>query len=84
MKQGLEEKEIANINIDQQRNSDLQKLVLLQGPFTSAQDLEVYMARKDVGEVEKGKRLYLEVRHAKNSSISFPKVSEIFRFKRDN
>ena len=83
MKKGLEEKEIANINIDQQRNSDLQKLVELHGPFTGAQEVEVYMAREDVGEVEKGKRLYLEVRHAKNSSISFPKVSEIFRLKKD-
>lgn len=82
MKKGLEEKEIANINIDQQRNSDLQKLIELKGPFTSAEEVQVYMAREDVSEVEKGKRLYLEVRHAKNSSISFPKVSEIFRLKK--
>ena len=79
LKKGMEEKEIANINVDQQRNSDLQKLIELQGPFTSAQELEVYMARDDIGELDKGKRLYLEVRHAKNSSISFPRVSEIFR-----
>ena len=79
LKKGMEEKEIANINVDQQRNSDLQKLIELQGPFTSAQEVEVYMARDDIGEQEKGKRLYLEVRHAKNSSISFPRVSEIFR-----
>ena len=79
LKKGMEEKEIANINVDQQRNSDLQKLIELQGPFTSAQEVEVYMARDDIGEQDKGKRLYLEVRHAKNSSISFPRVSEIFR-----
>ena len=29
-------------------------------------------------------RDYLEVRHAKNSSVSFPKVSEIFRLKKNH
>ena len=81
-KQGLDEKEITNINIDKQRNSDLQKLIELQGPFTNHLEVEAYMARKDVKETDKGKRLYLEVRHAKNSSISFPKASEVFRLKK--
>ena len=82
LKRGMEEKEIANLNVDQQRNSDLQKLMELQGPFTSAHEVEVYMARDDIGELAKAKRLYMEVRHAKNSSISFPRVSEIFRLKK--
>ena len=42
------------------------------------------MARDDLDDKEKGKRLYIEVRHAKNSSISFPKVSELFRLKKDH
>ena len=78
----MDEKEITNINIDKQRNSDLQKLIELQGPFTNHLEVEAYMARKDVKESDKGKRLYLEVRHAKNSSISFPKASEVFRLKK--
>ena len=42
------------------------------------------MAREDLDDKEKGKRLYLEVRHAKNSSVSFPKVSELFRLKKNH
>ena len=40
------------------------------------------LAREDVKEGEKSMRLYLEVRYVKNSSVSFPKVSEIFRLKK--
>ena len=81
-KMGMEEKEIANLSTDKQRNADLEKLKELGGPFTSADRVEDFMAREDLDDIKKGKRLYLEVRHAKNSSISFPKVSELFRLKK--
>ena len=42
------------------------------------------LAREDMKEGEKSMRLYLEVRYVKNSSVSFPKVSEIFRLKKKN
>ena len=58
-KKGLEDKEIANISIDKQRNADLEKLTKMDGPFTSPDAVATYMARKDVKEDEKGKRLYL-------------------------
>ena len=35
-----------------------------------------------MGEDRKNKRLYVEIRHAKNSSLSLPKSSDIFRLKR--
>ena len=81
-KAGMEVKEIANLSTDKQRNSDLEKLTTMGGPFTSPEMVEIFMAKDDMEEKEKGKRLYLEVRHAKNSSISFPKVSELFRLKK--
>ena len=34
-KKDLEDKEIANISIDKQRNADLEKLTKMNGPFTS-------------------------------------------------
>ena len=41
------------------------------------------LAGEDVKEGEKSKRLYLEVRHhVKNSSVSFPKVFDIFKAKK--
>ena len=77
-------KEIANLSTDKQRNADLDKLTKLGGPFTSPENVETYMAREDLDNKEKGKRLYLEVRHAKSSSVSvsFPKVSDLFRLKK--
>ena len=73
-RQGMEVKEVANLSLDKQRNADLDKLASLGGPFTSPDQVKLYMDRKDVDAKEKEKRLYLEVRHAKSSSISFPKV----------
>ena len=55
----MEDKEIANISIDKQRDADLEKLTKMDGPFTSPDAVATYMARKDVKEDEKGKRLYL-------------------------
>ena len=83
-KKGMEVKEIANLSADKQRNADLDKLTMMGGPFTKPENVEAYMARDDLDDKEKGKRLYIEVRHAKNSSISFPKVSELFRLKKDH
>jgi hypothetical protein len=57
---------------------------MMGGPFTSPDKVEAYMARDDLDDKEKGKRLYIEVSHAENSSLSFPKVSELFRLKKDH
>ena len=53
------DKEIANVSIDKQCDADLEKLTKMDGPFTSPDVVATYMARKDVKEDEKGKRLYL-------------------------
>ena len=73
-RQGLEVKQVANLSLDKQRNADLNKLAKMGGPFTSPEQVKLFMDRRDVCVKEKEKRLYLEVRHAKSSSISFPKV----------
>ena len=82
VKAGLEEKEAANFSTDKRRNSDLELLVKQGGPFTSPNMVNEFMARTDISDVDKNKRLYIEVRHAKNSSLSFPKQSELFRLKK--
>ena len=83
VKEGLEEKEAANLSTDKRRNSDLEMLVKQGGPFTSPTMVEEFMARPGWSDVDKNKRLYTEVRHAKNSSLSFPKQSELFRLKKN-
>ena len=79
---GMENKEISNIAQDKQRNSDLATLTALGGPFTTPEQVKCYMEDTNVEEGDKNKRLYVEVRHAKNSSLSFPKSSDVFRLKR--
>ena len=80
---GMEVKEIANLSVDKQRNADLNKLSMMQGPFTTSEQVAIYMGREDVDEKEKGKRLYMEVQHAKNFSISFPMVPETSKLHND-
>ena len=83
VKEGLQEKEVANVSTDKKRNSDLALLVKEGGPFTSPDMVQEFMARPGISEKERNKRLYIEVRHAKNSSLSFPKQSEVFRLKKN-
>ena len=82
MKEGLAKTEVASLAADKQRNSDLAKLQELDGPFTSPEAVDKYISRKGVSEEDKNKRMYIEVHYAKNSSLSFPKSSEVFRLKK--
>ena len=75
-------KETENLKIDKHRNSDLSKLKDMEGPFVSAPEVDLYVAREDLTPKEKDTRLYLEVRYARGSCLSLPKSSDIFRLKR--
>ena len=80
-KEGLGVKEQQNIAVDQRRNSDLLKIKEKGGPFGTSEEVKAFMS-SDFAEAEKVERLYLEVRYARDSCVSFPKNSEIFRLKR--
>ena len=54
----------------------------MEGPFVSAPEVDLYVAREDLTPKEKDTRLYLEVRYARGSCLSLPKSSDIFRLKR--
>ena len=64
------------------RKKDLATLVTSGGPFTSAEEVEVYLLNPAITDQQKNSRLYTEVRYAKNTSVSFPKDSDVFRLKR--
>ena len=81
-RKGMDAKEISNISVDKQRNADLNKLTEVGGPITTPEQVTQFMDRSDVDEKTKNTRLYLEVRFAKNLSLSLPKSSHIFRLKR--
>ena len=80
-KKGMDEKKLSNVAQDKQRNGDLAKLTEQGGPFTKQEQVDAFVARDDLEDAVKNKRLYLEVRFAKNSSLSYPKSSDIFRLK---
>ena len=80
-KEGMTSKEAQNLVVDRRRNLDLSKLKDMGGPFSSSTEVKAYLL-SDLPEKEKNVRLYLEVRYARDASLSFPKNSEIFRLKR--
>ena len=59
--QGLDSKTVANLATDRQRNNDLTVLKSLKGPFTTAADVDEYLA-SGFPVADMNKRLYLEVR----------------------
>ena len=77
-KDGLSEKETQSRATDKRRNADLIKLKAYNGPFGSSAEVRAFAAT-DMPEEKKKDRLYLEVRYARDSCVSFPKNSDIFR-----
>ena len=80
--EGLSSKEAQNRTVDQRRNADLVKLKQLGGPFSSSEEVRSFVS-SPIDEDKKVARLYLEVRYARDSCVSFPKNSAIFRLKKD-
>jgi len=82
-KQRLHDKEIANTAVDRRRMKDLDGLMVMGGPFTSAAEVEKYMSATGIDEGTKVERLYMEVRYARDTSLSLPKTSDLFRLMKD-
>ena len=81
-KEGMGDKEIQNLAVDKRRNSDLSVLTKAGGPFTKAEQVDMFMEQV-MEEKERNQRLYVEVRYARDSSVAFPKSSDIFRLKKN-
>jgi len=80
--QGLSDKEIANLALDKRRNNDLNELKKHGGPFTKDSDVDELL-KSNMTEDEKQKRLYLEIRYARDTALSVPKQSDMFRLLKD-
>jgi len=83
-KQGMQDKEIANLAVDKIRNKDLDSLKAMGGPFTSAAAVDQYILSGECDNEAKLNRLYLEVRYARDTSLSLPKASDLFRLIKDH
>ena len=76
-------KDTVNQHLDTVKYKDLEDLKGKGGPFIKGEEVEVYMKGNDTPE-EKNKRLYVEVRYAKNMSLRLKHSDPVFRLKRDN
>ena len=79
VKEGLQEKEVANVSTDKQRNSDLALLVKEGGPFTSPDMVQEYMARPGISEKTEIRGCTLRfamLRTALSASLSSQKFSD--------
>ena len=83
-KKGLANKEMANIAADRRKNRDLEELKLVGGPFTSASQVEEYTRDPDIDDKSKLSRMYREVRYARDTCLSLPRTSDIFRLLKDH
>ena len=63
------------------KTKDLEKLKCMGGPFTMSSQVDEYMKSDDSNKVT---RLYIEVRYARDTSLSMPKNSDIFRLMKDH
>lgn len=82
-KEGLSDKETSNRQVDKRRNSDLEKLKQLGGPFTHPDEVDRFVKSR-LNVEAKSNRLYLEVRYARDTSLSLPKASPLFRLKENH
>ena len=79
--QGIDSKTMVNLAAERQRNNDLTVLKAEGGPFTTVECVDMYLSSGHPYSIM-NKSLYLEVGHAKNTSLSFLKKSEIFCLKK--
>ena len=84
-KNGFSEKESANLKTDAQKYSILEQLknYTLPGPFTCPEDIQTFLA-SDVSNDEKNKRLFLEVKYARLTSMSLKPTAAVFRLMRNH
>lgn len=51
--EGLQNKEIANVAMDRRRNNDLEVLKTMGGPFTSSDQVDIFVDSPDIEDVKK-------------------------------
>ena len=81
MRKGSDEKrEIALIQ-ERKKLSMLEELKECGGPFTSAEEVDVFLANTTQDEKKKKKRMKVEIQYARDTSTLLPKVDPLFRIR---
>ena len=82
-KEAFSDKETISMHIESIKYKDLEFLKSVGGPFTTTEEMQSY--EKEIEDSKrKNKRLYVEVRFAKNTSLRLKHTDPVFRLKRDN
>ena len=72
-------KEIMSMKIEARVLAQLKELKKQGGPFTSEEEVTAYISDESIDEDLKSRRLKMEVQYARDTSISLPKSSSVFR-----
>ena len=75
------DKDHANMHLDSVKYNDLEFLKSCGGPFTSAEEVEEYVPQIYIQNMNK--RLFIEVRYAKNTSLRLKHSDPVFRLRRN-
>ena len=83
VKKGSDEKWEDALIQERKRNAILQKLKEQGGPFTSAEEVDDYLADlDDLNMKEKQKRMKLEITYARDTSTLLPKADPLFKIRK--
>ena len=78
----IEIKSAQNLKIEGRLLKQLDYLKEGGGPFTSCEGIDEYLAKEDISEILKKKRLKIEVQYSRDSSISLPRNNPVFRIRK--
>ena len=78
---GLSKKEALAITTDKRKNRALLKLRAFGGPFVHCEEVDEFISDQTIPEKVKQDRLYTEVQYARDTTLSLPKDSNLFRLK---
>ena len=83
---GYTEKELLNLKNEDDKLKDLEflKKQTIPGPFTTPGEVKSFIDVSTDSNELKNKRMYIEVRYARKTSLSLKATASIFRLKRDS
>ena len=76
---GLTKKEANNLHVENRKLNILEKLKQQGGPFTSSEQIDIYIKSKSDDNKKKVRRMRDEVTYARDTSKSLPKSSPLFK-----
>ena len=78
---GLSKKQSESLTTERRNLKDLEKLKSYGGPVTSPDEVDRLVNDNNTSEEDKLNRLYIEVRYARDTTLSLPKSSGLFRLR---